>query len=128
VGGVHDDLFQASHTLAGGGAITGQGTCGALAGGMMAISIRYGRSRAGFEMTPDRKPMQIARQLCDRFLSEFGSPICANVQQCIFGRSFDLWDPDEYRAFEAAGGHVDKCPHVVGQVARWTVEILLETD
>ena len=44
----------------------------------------------------------------------------------LFGRSFDLLNQDEYEAFEKAGAHVDKCPSVSGNVARWTAEIILE--
>ncbi len=30
----------------------------------------------------------------------------------------------DFRAFEAAGGHTDKCPQLVGSAARWIVEFL----
>ena len=41
------------------------------------------------------------------------------------GRSFNLWDREDYKAFLEAGGHTDKCPVVVGNAAKWAVEILL---
>ena len=126
LGGIDDEVFKAATALAAGGALTTQGTCGALSGGMMAISARFGRDRASFSTTSSRKASVVAKRLYDRFIAAFGSPICATVQVAKFGRSYDMWDKDDYRAFEAAGGHVDKCTDVVGQTAKWTAEILLE--
>ena len=44
----------------------------------------------------------------------------------MFGRSFDLRDPDDFERFEAAGAHRDRCPDVVGKAARMAVEIILD--
>ena len=128
IGGIDDEVIKASHALAGGAAKSGQGTCGALSGGMMAISAQYGRERADFESGRSTQASTLARLLYDRFVNEFGSPICGSVQEAIFGRSFDLWDPDDRQAFEEAGGHLDKCPDVVGRAAMWTAEILLDAS
>ena len=45
---VNEDIFRAGDALSAGGAITGQGTCGALSGGMMAISYQLGRGYKDF--------------------------------------------------------------------------------
>lgn len=127
IGGVDDTVFKAAHALAGGGAKTGQGTCGALAGGMMSISAIYGRERTSFETVRSTRAFDLAKVLYDRFVDKFGSPICADVQEAILGRSYNLWDPDDRHAFEEAGGHLEKCPDVAGQVAMWTAEILVDT-
>lgn len=121
-----DEVVKVSHSLAGGGAISTRGTCGALNGGMMAISAVHGRDRLNFGKGVYMDAFKPAKRLFDRFVAEFGSPICADVQTKLFGRSYDLWDPNEYAAFEAAGAHRDKCPSVVGRTARWTAEILLD--
>ncbi len=126
LGGIDDEVFKAAHALAGGAAKTGQGTCGALAGGMMAISTRYGRERADFETVGSTQASTLAKALYDKFVGEYGSPICTGVQEAVFGRSFNLWDPEERQAFEEAGGHKDKCPKVAGKAAMWTAEILMD--
>jgi C_GCAxxG_C_C family probable redox protein len=126
VGGIDDEIFKAAHALAGGAARTGQGTCGALAGGMMAISAKYGRSRKHFETVRSTEALNLAKVLYEAFIKEYGSPICTGVQEAIFGRSFDLWNPKEREEFVEAGGHRDKCPDVAGKVAMWTAEILLD--
>jgi len=64
------------------------------------------------------------RNLHARYLDAYGSVKCADVHQKIFGRTFDQWDPKEFGEFLRLGGHMDKCTAVVGNVARWTVEIL----
>jgi hypothetical protein len=95
---------------------------------MMAISAIYGRARQDFSKGLDMEGFEQAKKLYDRFVAEFGSPICGDVQTKVFGRSYDFWDAEEFAAFEAAGGHRDKCPSVVGRTARWTAELLLEAE
>lgn len=121
-----DDVIKAGHALAGGAGLSGQGTCGALAGGMMALSFMHGRPVKDMDKGRFLKSYRLAKILYDRFLREFGASSCREVQKKVIGRSFDLWNSDEYKQFEAAGGHIDKCPNVAGMVARWVTEIHLD--
>jgi len=124
----NDDVFKAGTGLVGGIGATGAGSCGALIGGAMAISSRIGRERKNFR-DPERiswQTYELAKKLHEKFVAEYGSGNCFDVQKKIFGRSFNLWDTDDQKAFEKAGGHVDKCPSVVGNASRWAVELLLE--
>lgn len=123
---VDDATFKASHGLAAGGGLSTRGTCGALAGGMLALSAKYGRDRANFGKGRFLESYELAKRLNDRFVAEFGSPICGDVQTKLIGRPYNLWDPKDLKAFNEAGGHRDKCPKVVGTVAAWTTEMLLE--
>ena len=123
-----DDVFKAGHSLAGGLGLSGSGTCGALSGGAMVLSYKYGRERKNFARGRSLKSYTLTKKLYDRFVSEFGSCICKDVQKRIMGRSFNLWDAEDYKKFEAAGGHRDKCPDVSGKVARWVSEIILASD
>ena len=127
LGCVTDDVFRASHAFAGGGGLAGDGTCGALAGGLLAISAKYGRERKDFALKKP-KPYKLAKKLHDRFAAEYGGVTCRDVQKRIFGRSFNMWDAGEYREFEAQGGHRDKCTAVTGNAAKWAAEILLEEE
>lgn len=56
--------------------------------------------------------LKIIREFHDRFIEEYGSIICSDIQKKIFGRSFNLLDKD-------------KCPIVVGKAAVWIVEIFM---
>lgn len=128
VGIGNDETFKASHSLAGGGALLGTGTCGALLGGMLALGAKYGRDREHFSSGPNSQSFKLGKKLYNQFVEEYGSPICADVHTRLFGKSYNLWNKEEYQAFEDAGAHVDKCPLVAGKVAAWTVEIMLENN
>jgi len=124
---VHDDVFMASHALAGGVGLSTEGTCGALTGGVMALGCKYGRSRENFAKGRFLNSHVQAKKLHDRFVQEYGSTICRDVHKKLFGRTFNLWDPKEYEEFQKAGAHKDICPTVAGNVAKWVAEILIKT-
>ena len=124
-GNGNDEIVKAIDGLAGGVGRSTNGTCGALSGGVVAISLRYGR-QAFSNPGQKEKSMKLAKKLHDRFIEEYGSVLCKDIQTKIIGRSFDLWDPKDREEFDKAGGHTDKCPDVVGKAARWTVRILMD--
>jgi C_GCAxxG_C_C family probable redox protein len=135
LGAIHDmfetvdpAVFKAAYALGGGVALTTDGTCGALAGGVMALCCKYGRTRENFAKGRYVRSLELAKELHDRFIQEYGSCICRDVHRRIFGRSFNLWDPKEFKEFEREGAHKDKCPGVVGNVAVWVAEMLLRED
>ena len=119
-------LFKAATALSGGTASMGNGNCGAYSGGVLALGDLYGRERKDLS---DRGKTRVARDLAGKlhakFMEEYGGVTCHDVQRKVFGRTFNLRDPEEYQAFENAGAHLDKCPSVVGNAVRWTGEIIL---
>lgn len=120
------DTIKAVDAMAGGSALSTEGTCGALVGGLIAISSIVGRTYEDFsEGKWNRRVFQYSKKLYDKFIEEYGSPICKDVHKKLFGRTYKLLDPKEYQEFEKAGAHVDKCPVVSGNVAKWTAEIIL---
>jgi len=127
LGNGSDEIFQAIDGLAGGTARTTNGTCGALSGGIAAISRRFGRKEFPTLGTRE-KMMELSKKLHDKFMDEYGSIICKDIHIKKMGRSFDFWDPKEREEFDKAGGHTEVCPEVVGKAAKWTVEILLEEE
>jgi len=122
----NESIFQASQGLTGGTALSSEGTCGALAGGMIAISALVGRTYQEFtEGQKKRLVFRYTKLLYNRFIKEYGSPLCCDVQKKLFGRSYHLLNKQEYEAFEKAGAHIDKCTSVAGNAAKWTAEIIL---
>jgi C_GCAxxG_C_C family probable redox protein len=120
-------IIKASDALAGGTALSTEGTCGALVGGMLALGFIAGRSYEDFKAgRRKRRIFRYSNKLYDRFIQEYGSPCCKDVHKKLFGRSYNLLDPREYEEFEKAGAHVDKCPSVSGNVAKWTAEIIVD--
>jgi C_GCAxxG_C_C family probable redox protein len=133
--GVGDsESFRAATVLSGGVARRGE-TCGALLGALMAVGLVDGRSRM-----PDTpayaaactEANEIANEFQRRVEREFklkkslNSTICWNIQNGIYGRSYDLRDTTQREAFYACGGHGDEgCPKVCGIAAEVAAERLL---
>jgi hypothetical protein len=125
----NDDVFKAATALAAGGANTTQGSCGAYAGALLFLGSVVGRERDKFD-DPEgvrRKNYVLAKKLFDRFIGEYGSVLCLNIQTKTMGRSYYLADPEEYKKFHEAGAHDIYCPETVGKSARWLTEILIES-
>ena len=119
--------IQASDALAGGTSLSTEGTCGALVGGLLAIGSVVGRTYEDFSTGKrKRRVFQYSKKLYDKFIEEYDSPRCKDIHMKLFGRTFNLLDPQDYAEFEKAGGHVDKCPVVSGNTAKWAAEILID--
>ena len=124
----NDYVFKAAGGLSGGCGLLRDGPCGGYTGGIMVMSMFFARRRKFFdsENEENRNSARMAVMLHERFIDEYGSIICMDIHKKIFGRSFDLWDPEEKELFEASGAHTDKCPSIVAKAASWVTEILLD--
>ena len=125
VGIVDDQTIKASHGLSGGGGLVGEGVCGALSGGLMALSAKYGRDRDKLNRGRYINNFKKAKDLTERFRTEFGGVTCRELQQAFTGRTYDLWNPEEYKAFSDARG--EQCARATGTVTRWVVELLQDS-
>ena len=74
--------------------------------------------------------MPISESLADKYFEEYGSINCANIQRQLYGRMFWLDDMEEFQKLDASGGHSDpeKCPRIVGNAAKWTMEVILKNS
>jgi C_GCAxxG_C_C family probable redox protein len=128
------ESFKAATVLSGG--IAGRGeTCGALIGGLMALGLAKGRDRIE-DTAQYRKAIPPALEVSRRFQQDlqaecgFAEPLtttlCRDIHVRLYGRAFDLTDPVDYRAFQAAGAHSPAgCPRVCSVAARVTAQQLL---
>jgi len=125
----NDAIFKAATALAGGGGRAIDGSCGAYTGTIVFFGSVVGRERSDFEDKAKvrLKTHNLAKKLHDKFIQEYGSVVCRDIQTKTMGRPFYLIDPDEYQKFLDAGAHDIYCPDVVGKAAEWAVEILLES-
>ena len=126
----NEEIFRAASGLAAGTGLSTRGQCGALSGAVMVLSQIYGRELAEID-DPDGKRFvayRVAEKVVHKFLEEYGTVICGEIHKKLMGRSFYLFDPEQFKAFEEAGGHNRKCPSVVGNAARWAVEIMHEEE
>lgn len=122
VGIVDDATIKASHGLSGGGGLCGEGACGALTGGLLALSSKRGRDRDKLDRGRFINNFQKSNALVQRFREEFGGVTCRELQQRFTGRTWDMWKPEEYAAFNTARGQ--QCALATAQVTRWVVEML----
>ncbi len=122
-----DAVFKASTGLATGTGLIGSAGCGGYSGGTIFVGQFIGRGRENFkESSSSTGIFQIIKEFHDRFIKEYGSVICSDIQKKVFGRSFNLLNKDEKILFEKMGGHRNKCPIVVGKAAAWMAEIILK--
>jgi len=121
-----EDAFRAASGLADGIGLSGEGSCGALAAGAMAIGLACGRRRKDFhDPFAAMDSYLLARQLVDHFRNRYGSCRCYDIQKKLMGRTFNLLDPTEMK--EAMDfGMLEHCSRVVGDSAKKTVEMILE--
>ena len=134
---IPDVLVKAATSNAAGTAWQLVGTCGGLVGGIMILDYFFGRpaehmSATEVIQTPNVDDLfasqPIAKALSNKYIEEYGTTMCAHIQLQMFGRLFYLEDMDEFGKMEKAGGHADptKAPRIVGNAARWMMEMLLD--
>jgi C_GCAxxG_C_C family probable redox protein len=129
-GDANSEVFKSAFGF-GGGIGNLSHLCGALSGGVMMISLAYGRELKNLSTQTEgqkRKCHEMVRDLYTRFVQEYGSSECADVHMRLFGRTFNQLDDGDFQEFLRLGGHVDKCTRVAGNVARWTSEILIKNQ
>ena len=122
----NDDIFKAATGLSGGSALCCEGGCGAYVGALMVLGHIVGRERDDFADSKGVRYQthELAGKLRQKFIDEYGSIICRNIQTKMMGRPYYLADKQEAEKFHNAGAHDIYCPEVVGKAARWMVEIL----
>ncbi|KXB08599.1 hypothetical protein AKJ56_00830 [candidate division MSBL1 archaeon SCGC-AAA382N08] len=126
----HDDVFKALTGYGGGGGLFGDSGCGGYVGGILFLSLLSGRERENFA-DPEKKRFksyEVSRKLHARFIDEYGTVICRDIQTVVFGRPFFLPDEDEFQKFENAGAHTELCPDIVGKASKWAAEIVFEEN
>jgi C_GCAxxG_C_C family probable redox protein len=122
VGLVTDETIKASHGLSGGGGLTGAGACGALTGGLMALSCKRGRDRDKFEKGKFVSNFKTGKKLVERFQNEYGGVTCQHLQKEFTGRNYDMWNAEEYAAFDKARN--EQCARATALVSQWVIELL----
>jgi C_GCAxxG_C_C family probable redox protein len=122
VGVIDDSVIKASHGLSGGGGLSGVGACGALTGGLIALSAKRGRDRDKLDKGRFINNFKKGQELVDRFKTEFGGVTCAELQHQFTGQTYNMWKPEEYQAFDTARG--EQCARATATVTKWVVEMM----
>lgn len=125
-------IFKSLSSLEAGGAVTTAGSCGAFSGGLVVISFFFGRTYdKWYEGKSYIKSSVYGQKLYKRFIKEYGTIICREIHQKIFGRTFKLMDEanlgidkNQLEVFEEMGAHENICTTVAGLSAMWVIDIL----
>jgi C_GCAxxG_C_C family probable redox protein len=123
-------VFKSLVALQGGGADSGQNSCGAFCGPLVAFGLFFGRGYDLWEKGKmDLKASQLGEKLLDKFQAAYGSAVCKDIQtHCLgFATRFvknGTLDKPAFEKFEKRGGHEIVAPTVVGRAASWAIEIL----
>ena len=119
-----DGVFKAASGFADGFGLSGDGSCGALSGGAMAIGLVFGRERKDFsDPMAAMTSYLMVKELHQDFIDRYGSCRCHDIQQKLMGRTFNLLDEKELKeAFQC--GMIDHCSKVVANGARKSMEII----
>ena len=88
----------------------------------MALSAKRGRDRSKLDKGRFINNFNKGNELVERFREEFGGITCSELQQQFTGRTYDLWDGEQYQAFDEARGR--QCAHATGTVTKWVIEML----
>ena len=119
-------VIKSATALMAGGIRSGN-SCGAFTGGLMAIASVTGRETTEMENAQAVADTAVpARKFFQKFIDEYGSVNCRDIQYKIMGKNYRMYDPEDLQRFLDDGGHDDKCTHVVGKAAVWVAEVLEE--
>ena len=120
------NVVRAATGFADGVGLSGDGHCGALSGGTMAISYFFGRKKEDLgKVGKQMKALILARKLHEQFVRAFSTCRCHDIQVKQFGRFFNLFDMEEMKAALAAG-MPEACSSLVGETARMALQIILD--
>ena len=125
--GVDDEnVIRAATGFADGVGLSGDGHCGALSGGTIAISYFFGRKKEDLgKMGKQIKALLLAKKFHEQFISEFSTCRCHDIQIKQFGRFFNLYEMEDMKAAMAAG-MAEQCSTLVGKAARMALKIILD--
>ncbi len=108
--------------------------CGALIGGIMVLGLFsgpesledsiYPEIKVIDETTGNPRSVELVRGLYRKFVQEYGSSSCGDIQEKLFGRRYNLTLPEELKEFSRISRVT--CAEMVGKVTRMTAETLLE--
>jgi C_GCAxxG_C_C family probable redox protein len=119
----NDEILKALTPLPG---IAERGkTCGAITGPLMVFGQIYGRGKNSLQdWNAYRDSLIPSGKFCSQFEQEFGSSMCHDIQETVFGRSYQLTKPEDLRQFQEADA-TGKCSNVVRRAVRIAAEIIL---
>ena len=124
---VVNDVWKATLGLVGGTGNMAIGTCGAMAGAAMVISYSFGLKREDPEtMEKIMKVNSVVAEVGKKMQEKYGHIQCQEVQFHLWGKSYRFTNPEGMKGFMDLSMEDPRCKEVNGDIARWTVEKIME--
>jgi hypothetical protein len=119
---VEDRLFSGLCLLTGGLALSGEGTCGAVASGTLAIGLALGHRLETTNESLFRQSCVMVRDaLLDRYYQKYDSILCKDIQRKFYGKAWDLTRDEMSAEFL---GITEGC--VIMEGAMWATQVILD--
>jgi hypothetical protein len=119
---VEDGLFSGICLLTGGVGLSGEGSCGAVASGTLAIGLALGLRLETTDESLFRQSCAIVRDtLLDKYRQKYDSLLCKGIQRKFYGKSWDLTRDEMSAEFLAI---TQGC--VIMEGAMWATEVILD--
>lgn len=129
-GKVDDETFKALSGFSGGMGLCGDGACGGYCGGMLFMGQYVGRRKKQMEENGDKvsqyKSYSMSQDFHDLILQTYGSVVCKDIHQRIFGQDYCLRTKPVRVQFEDAGAHTVKCTSVIGMLTTFAMRVLIQ--
>jgi len=117
-----DKMYAGICLLSAGGCFTGEGTCGAVIGGILASGFAFGKeNNLKNPEIAGAAGAQVRDTLLNHFYKEYGFILCKDVMRKYFGKAWDLTSDKMTAEFLE---QTDGC--VIRNTARYVTETLLD--
>ncbi len=125
------DIWKASIGLTGGTGNMAIGTCGAVAGAAMAVSLSFDYSQEQIEQDNNRMLLvnKAVAEMGKQVKAAFGHIVCQEIQFYKWGKAYHFSNPGVLREFSEMAmnkSDIPGCQEVTGTLARLAVEKILE--
>jgi hypothetical protein len=119
---VEDRLFSGICLLTGGVGLSGDGSCGAVSSGTLAIGLALGLRPESTDESLFRQSCAIVRDaLLDKYYQKYDSLLCKDIQRKYYGKAWDLTRDEMSAEFL---GITKGC--VIMEGAMWATEVILD--
>jgi hypothetical protein len=118
---MEERFYPALSMLTAGVCMTGEGTCGAVASGVIVLGLALGVSKGSVDVAAARYAAATIRDsLLAKCYHEYRSILCKDIQRKYFGKAWDLTDDEMAHEFL---GLTRGC--IIMQTAKWATEYIL---
>jgi len=117
--GIKNPLIPRVATGFGGGICFCGSVCGAISGGIMALSLKFGRNDAKEQVV---KFYRFGHRLVERFEKEFGSAMCRELTECNFHTEAGRKKYADEKLWET------KCRQYIGSVTAMVFDLISEKN